>query len=147
MKYEKYYSKNSYIISRYLIFECFGIFGIYMVKITKALFAIFLSLLLFSCKSETNYEKGLQAFNNYNYEEAITYLENSLIEDNGINKEDIKMKKKENYPFWFYFDDEEDDYDEDGYYYKKDKTSIDYEVEEDERDNDFQFPIWQDSYN
>ena len=87
MKYEKYYSKNSYIISRYLIFECFGIFGIYMVKITKALFAIFLSLLLFSCKSETNYEKGLQAFNNYNYEEAITYLENSLIEDNGINKE------------------------------------------------------------
>ena len=52
------------------------------------------------------------------------------------------MKKKENYPFWFYFDDEEDDYDEDGYYYKKDKTSIDYEGEEDERDNDFQFPIW-----
>lgn len=91
MKYEKYYSKNSYIISRYLIFECFGIFGIYMVKITKALFAIFLSLLLFSCKSETNYEKGLQAFNNYNYEEAITYLENSLIEDNGINKEDINI--------------------------------------------------------
>ena len=38
--------------------------------------------------------------------------------------------------------DDEDDYDEDGYYYKKDKTSIDYEVEEDERDNDFQFPIW-----
>lgn len=59
-----------------------------------------------------------------------------------MNKGDIKMKKKENYPFWFYFDDEEDDYDEDGYYCKKDKTSIDYEVEEDERDNDFQFPIW-----
>ena len=49
-----------------------------------------------------------------------------------INKEDIKMKKKENYPFWFYFDDDEDDYDEDGYYSKKDKTSIDYQVEEDE---------------
>lgn len=52
------------------------------------------------------------------------------------------MKTKEDYPAWFYFDDDEDDYDEDGYYCKKDKTSIDYEVEEDERDNDFQFPIW-----
>ena len=59
-----------------------------------------------------------------------------------INKGDIKMKKKENYPFWFYFDDDEDDYDEDGYYCKKEKTWIDYEGEEDERDNDFQFPIW-----
>ena len=57
------------------------------------------------------------------------------------------MKKRENYPFWFYFDDDEDDYDEDGYYCKKEKTWIGYEVEEDERDNDFQFPMWQDSYN
>ena len=52
------------------------------------------------------------------------------------------MKQRENYPAWFYFDDDEDDYDEDGYYCKKEKTWIDYEGEEDERDNDFQFPIW-----
>ena len=55
-----------------------------------------------------------------------------------MNKGDTKkMKTREDYPFWFYFDD-----DEDGYYCKKEKTWIDYEVEEDERDNDFQFPIW-----
>ena len=52
------------------------------------------------------------------------------------------MKSRKDYPIWFYFDDEEDDYDEDGYYYKKEKDWIDYGGEEDERDNDFQFPIW-----
>ena len=47
------------------------------------------------------------------------------------------MKSRKDYPVWFYFDDEED-----GYYYKKEKDWIDYEGEEDERDNDFQFPMW-----
>lgn len=48
------------------------------------------------------------------------------------------MEIREDYLAWFYFD----DCDEDNHVNEKDKTSIDYEVEEDERDSDFQFPIW-----
>ena len=64
-----------------------------MLKITKykLLFILLLSLSLFSCKGDSNYEKGLQAFENHNYEVAVTYLENSLTEDNDINKEDINL--------------------------------------------------------
>ncbi|MGN1054608.1 MAG: tetratricopeptide repeat protein [Erysipelotrichaceae bacterium] len=64
-----------------------------MLKITKSklLFILLLSLSLFSCKGDSNYEKGLQAFENHNYEEAVTYLENSLTEDNDINKEEINL--------------------------------------------------------
>ena len=53
------------------------------------------------------------------------------------------MKSREDYPFWFYFD----DYDEDDQGYEKEINWIDFEEEEDERDNDFNFPIWQDSHN
>lgn len=48
------------------------------------------------------------------------------------------MRVREDYPFWFYFD----DYDEDDQGYEKEINWIDFEEEEDERDNDFNFPIW-----
>ena len=43
------------------------------------------------------------------------------------------MKSREDYPFWFYFD----DYDEDDQGYEKEINWIDFEEEEDERDEDF----------